>query len=59
MGRSLALEADVSLLLSFPLGFRFARFCLGRLLVMLLLVAVMKLELAALRIGVGSARKIL
>lgn len=36
---------------------RLARFCLGRLLVIELLVALIKLEFAALRIGVGRARK--
>jgi hypothetical protein len=56
IGRSLALDVEWSL--SFEVGFRFVFFCLGRLLVRLLLVAVMKLELAALRIGVGSARNI-
>jgi hypothetical protein len=37
---------------------RLALFCFGRELVMLELVAVMKLLLAAFKIGVGSARKI-
>lgn len=50
VGRSPFLE-------SFPLGLRLVFFCLGKLLVMLLLVADMKLELAALRNGVGRARR--
>ena len=46
--------------MSFPVLFRFdLRGDFGKLVVMLLLVAVIKLELATLRIGVGSARRIL
>ena len=37
--------------------FRLLRLCFGRLLVIELLVALMKLELAALRMGVGRARR--
>ena len=39
-----------------PVDFRLRPFDFGRLLVIELLVALMKLELAALRIGVGKAR---
>lgn len=46
-------EEDLSFFLS-----RLARFCLGSEEVMLELVAAMKLLLATLRIGVGSARRI-
>lgn len=42
-----------------PVDLRLLRRCLGRLLVIELLVALMKLEFAALRMGVGSARRIL
>jgi hypothetical protein len=42
-----------------PVDFRLFRFCLGRLLVMELLVALIKLEFAAFKIGVGRARRIL
>ncbi len=42
-----------------PVDFLLLRFCLGRLLVIELLVALIKLELAAFKIGVGRARRIL
>lgn len=42
-----------------PVDLRLFRFCFGRLLVMELLVALMKLEFAAFKIGVGKARRIL
>lgn len=41
-----------------PADLRLLRRCFGRLLVIELLVALMKLELAAFSIGVGRARRI-